>query len=493
VDQSDRYDAYNEDDDHGEDDSQNLTAYSGGLAPLDTQWNLLIQRADGRGITSVHDTVRAEDEPPPGRPGERELPPSAPDIEHLMTTPLEDPAYGQPRVSPIFQQRYGEPGQQANQPPPNFADAGQSPSPAEGNTPMRARRHSDEAFTTALQQRRAEDERMTGRRWPGNGIAYPGSAQEAMYFDQLAIALGQVDPRTLARESALRYVRSARLHGDDDLAATDIYAVLYYGLGLTLRPLDCTGLPHVLAVYHRATREVYLDWQLLNEPPVGRAALDSAAWRRAVDGSPLARVLLAWCAATHLSDNYDVPLVLGFSPRQSSAFGSNAMGGAPGSMDLGGDTLNRYRKAMLATATLLAPADRLWQQILALRMRVRMGDPKWRVHLRAEFGYQAGWAPAGGQAASAADASDPVEQLLAVLAERNNCPRMLVEAQLDGTVAQMDWGTWSVQLLREIPVLEMRYAAAAQMFHMNNAAQAPAWALPGRAPEVQPIHVQLSW
>jgi hypothetical protein len=112
---------------------------------------------------------------------------------------------------------------------------------------------------------------------------------------------------------------------------------------------------------------------------------------------------------------------------------------------------------------------------------------------RAEFGYQAGWAPVGGQAASAGDASDPVEQLLAVLAERNNCPRMLVEAQLDGTIAQMDWGTWSVRLLREIPLLEMRYAAATQMFHMNNAAQAPAWALPGRAPEVQPIHVQLSW
>jgi hypothetical protein len=50
-----------------------------------------------------------------------------------------------------------------------------------------------------------------------------------------------------------------------------------------------------------------------------------------------------------------------------------------------------------------------------------------------------------------------------------------------------------VRLLREIPLLEMRYAAATQMFHMNNAAQAPAWALPGRAPEVQPIHVQLSW
>lgn len=219
---------------------------------------------------------------------------------------------------------------------------------------------------------------------------------------------------------------------------------------------------------------------------MGRAALDAAAWRRAVDGSLLARVLLAWCSAVHLSDNYDVPLVLGFSPQQPALL-PGPTGAAP---SLPGDTLNRYRKALVATATLLAPPDRLWQQITALRMRVRMGDPSWKVHLRSEFGYQAGWAGANGP--SSAAAPDPAEQLIAVLAERNNCPPMLIEAQLDGSVAQLDWGTWSVQLLREIPALQMRYAAAAQMFHMNNAAQAPAWALPGRPPEVQPIHVQLS-
>lgn len=485
MDQSDSYDPY-EDDRDGEDDD--LTTQSGGLGPLDTQWKLLIQRAEGRGITSVHEVVRPEHEAPPsGRPSEQDSPPE--DIEHLMTTPLDEPNRGAPRAGEIFQQRYGDPAHPRGV-PPNTSDASRRPSPAEESTPMYARRRSEEAFTTALQQRRAEDERLTGRRWPGNGIAYPGSPQEAMYFDQLAIALGQVDPQTLARESALRYVRSARLHGDDDLAATDIYAILYYGLGMTLRPLDCTGLPHVLAVYHRATREVYLDWQLLKDPPVGRAALDSAAWRRAVDGSLLARVLLAWCAAVHLSDNYDVPLVLGFTPQAPSALPPGGVGGAPvpAAPTLSGDTLNRYRKALVATATLLAPADRLWQQVTALRMRVRMGDPAWRVHLRSEFGYQAGWPGTGGPAVG----EDPVEQLIAVLAERNNCPQLLIEAQLDGAIAQMDWGTWSVQLLRELPALQMRFAAASQMFHMNSAAQAPAWALPGRAPEVQSVHVQLS-
>lgn len=280
----------------------------------------------------------------------------------------------------------------------------------------------------------------------------------------------------------MRYVRSAVTPGEDGLGPTDIYAVLYYGLGLTLRPLDCTGLPHVLAVYHRATREVYLDWKLLKDPPYGRAVFDSSAWRRAVDGSVLARFLLAWCGAIHLTDSYDVPLVLGFSPQHSHVPAGSPTGAAP----LAADTLNRYRKAMLSAATLLAPAERLWQQIAALRLRIHMGDPDWRAHMRAAYTYNTGYQGQGSASA------DPAEHLVSVLAERNNCPPMLIEAQLDGTSQQMDWGMWSVQLLREVPELQLRYQSSARMFHIASANAGHAWAPPGRAPEVQPVQVQLS-
>lgn len=424
--------------------------------------------------------------PPTNHPAIRPPDALAPeDIESLRTSPLEEPPAGDfQRISPLFQRRYGQyptgqPGQPRRTAPPGSP---QHPTTAEEGNSTYGRRQAEHHFNAALNQRRAEDERMTGRRWPGNSIANPVSPYEASFLDALTVALGEVDPRIFAREGAMRYVRSAIIPGEDGLGPTDIYALLYYGLGLTLRPLDCTGLPHVLAVYHRATREIYLDWKLLKDPPYGRAVFDSSAWRRAVDGSVLVRFLLAWCGAIHLTDNYDVPLVLGFSPQAAALSG----GAPPAAAPIAADTLNRYRKAMLSVATLLAPAERLWQQIAALRLRVHMGDPEWRSRMRAEYSYNTGY---GGQSGPG---SDPAEHLIAVLAERNNCPPMLIEAQLDGAVQQMEWGMWSVQLLREVPELQMRFQTAARMFHQASAKAGQAWAPPGRAPEVQPIQVQLS-
>ncbi len=218
----------------------------------------------------------------------------------------------------------------------------------------------DDYFRADLERRRLEDERLTGRRWPGSHTSLPTGQNDALVYDQLAIALGEVDPRLLARESALRYVRASQRTGQDELVPTDIYSIFYYGLGLSLRPLDCTGLPHVLAVYHRHSHEVYLDWSLLSDPPYGRATLDHIAWRRAVDTSPVARILLAWCVATHLAENFDVPLVLGYSAYTAPVtLDGRDMPGAP-AMPLSSDTFNRYRKTITALAALLAPQERLF-------------------------------------------------------------------------------------------------------------------------------------
>jgi hypothetical protein len=481
---------YDDDDDRDDEDGG---FFSGGLGPLDTQWQKRLSSASTGGTTPHPGIMRQR----PGDPN-LEFPPLEPQdslpegIELMRTSPLDEPPAPLPqRESALFRQRYLDDQQgDVGQPAP-FDPSQRPPSPGEGMS-MYARRHAEHHFNVALQQRRAEDERMTGRRWPGNGLQYPGSANEARYFDQLAVALGEVDPRLLARESAMRYVRSAVIPGEDELGSTDIYAILYYGLGLTLRPLNTTGLPHVLAVYIRSTREVYLDWTLLNDPPYGRAALDATVWRRSVDGSVLARFLLAWSVAVHLTDNYDMPLMLGFTPQAPALVASagHAPTGAPAVPTLPPDTLNRYRKAMVAVATLLAPAERLWQQIAALRLRVHMGDPEWRVHLRAELGYPGGWRPTGGPAPAPAGA-DPVEQLISVLAERNNCPPMLIEAQLDGTLVQADWNVWSAQLLHQLPQLQTRYSASAHVFRLSNMANAPLWGTPGR-PAEPPALVQLS-
>lgn len=335
-------------------------------------------------------------------------------------------------------------------------------------------------FHADLQQRRLQDERLTGRRWPGNGIPYPGSPHEAMFFDQLAIALGEVDPRTLARESALRYVRASRRPGEDTLGPTDIYAIFYYGLGLSLRPLDCGGLPHVLATYSRFLHEVYLDWTLLKDPPYGRATLDQSAWRRTLDNSPLARILLAWCAATHLAENYDVPLVLGFSeytgPLGDSAQTQPGVGLTLSPAGMAGDVLNRYRKTILAFANLLAPQERLWQQVSALHLGIPMGDPQWRAYVRAICsleGSAGGWRQARVTGHLLPGGfwyphdMDPVEQLITILAERNSCPPSLVAWQLDGNPGILDWDAWSMQLLRDVPALQKRYAVAEQYLYSS--------------------------
>ncbi len=501
---------------HGEDENTSRSDISGELGKPSATWLKWL------GVATATETDRPEETAPPARlwrPGDAigsddpletsatqdQIEDQIEDIEEHPTTLLDfqdhyNPAPPPPPTS-LFERRYGQgsqpsaplhvaqPGAGGNQPRLPFSSV-TTPLPSYQSGGLSFRH-----FHADLRERRAEDERLTGRRWPGNSILFPGNAHEALFFDQLAIAMGEVDPRLLARESALRYIRASRLPEEDDLAPTDVYAILYYGLGLILRPLDCASSPQVLAVYHRRSHEVYVDWTLLQDPPYGRATLDRTAWRRAVDGSPLARILVAWCVATHLAENFDVPLVLGFSPPISARSGDSAFSPA-GAADL----LNRYRKTMISFATLLAPQERLWQQISALQLGIHMGDPEWRAHLRSAAGRDGstgGWrrAQTTGLAGGAwfPRQGDPVEQVINVLAERNNCPPSLIEWQLDGNTGVLDWDAWAVQLRREVPALQHRYAAAEQFFFAGKStpSREGMWSTKGRVPRVQAVQTPL--
>ena len=499
---------------------------SGEIGGLSTTWRLRLSEQPSTSETSsslyaartafdLPERPEAPDQPSPGE----SLPRLTPSEEH------DSP--GRPSFGPVrsdipgalFGKRYHTNPPNASratdgeaQPMRPFSQERPSGGPPVDEGGAMRQRYADEYFSSALYQRRLVDERATGRRWPTTGLAIPGATpantNEARYFYQMGIALGEVDPAVLARESALRYVYASRLRGEGDLGPTDIYSIAYFGLGLTIRPLDCTGLPHVLAVYHRATREIYLDWTLLRDAPQGRAVLDSAVWRRAVDASQLVRFLLAWCSALHLIENYDAPLVLGFTPAPHAP--SGGMSGGPAPVAINSDTLNRYRKAAIATATLLAPAERVWQQAVALNRNVRIGDPDWRTQVRASYrsygaGPDAGWpgtpAPGrfGGIAAAApfggynagGGGEDPVLNLLGALAEGNNCPPLLVEQQLDGSTTRLEWGAWSARLMREVPELRMRYAPASKLFSGSAANPAGGWG--GRPMQgSQLVHAQLS-
>jgi len=495
-----------------------MSAFSGGLGRPDTMWMRLLSRDSAMADASYPSTPPSASNISPFPQIDRGAPPRA--LGKSISPgaqPPGAPTAGQknqgapnaPHPNPV--NRATHPNQL---PPPKLPTRPDMPGAAAAvdpeGAPMRAYPHFNDdhytSYTATLQQRRAEDERRTGRRWPTNALSTPVEPDEVTYFDQLAVALGEVSPRVLARASALRYVKAARTPQEDPIAATDIYAIIFFGLGLTIRPLDCSSLPQVLAVYHRTTREIYLDRSLLQNLAGGTTLLDPHTWRRVVDSSPLTRFLLAWCAAVHLTDNYDIPLALGFAPVPAPATPQGAPNGAAGPVvnnanQVSSDTLNRYRKAMEAAETLLAPAHRLWQQIAALNLPLNMGERDWRARIRAIYGYTgpAYDRPAGvnsfGSAMGPMHAGggygqsnggynpaypDPAEQLVRVLAERNSCPRLFVESQLDGAEASPDWGEWSQRLTQEIPTLHMRYLTAARMFSMASAAPvgaaASAWA-----------------
>lgn len=498
--------------------------WSGDIGELNTFWrkSLRLGESDGADAPSARDPGSPSNISPFPQPGDGSK--SSPGLGGPGSLGQQPPGLGERRLGGVFlggggrtfdPRRYATSGPHATgaphsyeptrMPPPKLPARIDMPgtsaaSDAEGG-PMRAySSFNDDRYNfygTTLQQRRAEDERVTGRRWPTNALTAPVEPDEVAYFDQLAIALGEVSPRTLARASALRYVKAARTSQDDVIAATDIYAIIFFGLGLTVRLLDCSSLPQVLAVYHRATREVYLDRSLLPNIPSGPTLLDPLVWRRLVDASPLTRFLLAWCAGVHLTDNYDIPLVLGFAPMpMSGAQPQGALNAVNAANMVSSDTLNRYRKAMEATETLLAPAPRLWQQIAALNLPMNMGERDWRTRIRAIYGYtgpaydRPGDTPAyassmghpsyGAQNANYnATFPDPAEQLVRVLAERNGCPKLFVESQLDGAEASPDWSEWSQRLTQEISPLHMRYLTASRIFGMASANGMGAGAAPG--------------
>jgi hypothetical protein len=159
--------------------------------------------------------------------------------------------------------------------------------------------------------------------------------------------------------------------------------------------------------------------------------------------------------------------------------------------------LNRYRKTMVSFATLLAPQERLWQQISALQLGIHMGDVDWRDHLR-------GTRPGGWREVKTARrvaplgvwyprGVDPVAQVIRVLAELNNCPPSLIEWQLDGKMGVLDWDTWSMQLLGEVPTLQQRYVAAQQLLYGEARARVRAgWPVAGRAGENRPSMLRLT-
>jgi hypothetical protein len=316
----------------------------------------------------------------------------------------------------------------------------------------------------AVNDRRHQDYRATGRRWPGVNVTKLEQAltcpESAAYLGSVCVAVGAARTVALARMAAQRYLDAAQRQSAP-LDATDIYSIAYYGLGLTISPLDCSRNPETLAVYHQAVSHVHLDWTLFRQvlAPRGEGVVDPLVWRRVFDSSPTARFLLSWIVATHLTTPCDTPIHLGFVEAQS--WQGLATQRNP-------DTLGRLHRALVAVQTLLAPIERVWDQVMALHLPVKVtrGDRRWRAVLRA-FIPELPTAPLRPQATTRPDGRSPDDLdvlLVETLAEHNGCPPLLIERALDGADELPNWAAVSGRLLRELPQLSVRARQCVRMW-----------------------------
>jgi hypothetical protein len=83
--------------------------------------------------------------------------------------------------------------------------------------------------------------------------------------------------------------------------------------------------------------------------------------------------------------------------------------------------------------------------------------------------------------------------VIGVLAAQNQCPRLLVEWELDQNPGILDWDSWTMQLLSGFAALRLRYTSARQYFQSSVLGGAQHWTSPERAASATPVNVRLAW
>jgi hypothetical protein len=195
-----------------------------------------------------------------------------------------------------------------------------------------------------------------------------------------------------------------------DNAATDVVGIACDGMGMQLEVLDCSQHPHILGVLYPAARQLYLDWTILHDAPKGIATHSTFVWRKAVDGSSLARFLVAWGAAHMTTVVEPRPVIYGFSrPNETPTIA----------------TMQHRMATMRRVAQLLCPRPRLYGQVKELVSYY----PNHRTQ-------DDGW-------------------LIPALAEMNRCPPSVVRLSLVEFVSA-SWYSFSAGLLEDLPLLRMR-------------------------------------
>jgi hypothetical protein len=208
-------------------------------------------------------------------------------------------------------------------------------------------------------------------------------------------------------------------------------------MGLKVLRQDFIKRPDIAAIYIQHTRNIGIDWNLFSSS--FQEVSSEAGWCRTIRSSRAMRFLVAWMTATHLVGDIDV-LQVGFVPREQ-----------------------RYEHGELQRLA------HTWEMV------VHLTCPETKLIEQAEgFGIPEGVLARRDWRDRVARFMTP-DTLVGVLAQRNQCFKLLIELQLDRYRGLPSLGHLIDGIFEESPVMRMQ-AIRASRFLARTAPMGTQWA-----------------
>jgi hypothetical protein len=213
----------------------------------------------------------------------------------------------------------------------------------------------------------------------------------------------------------------------DKDAPTNVFALAQYRYQLTVSTIAMAD--YELAVLLPRSGHIWFNTPLFKKIPRGREGAQRDAWLHAIDTSGAVRFLLAWSLALYSTAHFrgvpheDLPgwsRVIAFGPRLAECPKSR---------------LDHWSDVLQEVTRLLAPPARVWRQ-LQVYAPVSAGDRRWQLTL--------------------AKHNRNVEDVVSILADRNQCPATLIRRSLDGNGrlgSYPEYLRFTEMLLQDLPQL----------------------------------------
>lgn len=224
---------------------------------------------------------------------------------------------------------------------------------------------------------------------------------------------------------------------DSTDAPTNVYFLARYTYEIAVSPV--TMADHELGLMLPRSGRIWFNARLFADVPSGRDVSARDAWWRVVDTSPVVRFLLGWCLSV-----YGVARFRGAQHEQLPGW-SRLLHFSPTLPECSNARAQLWGDVIQEVTNLFAPPARVWRQ-LQMFAPIRTGDHRWHTRL--------------------ALANYRVEDVLAALAERNNCPATLIRRTLDGNgriSTYADYLEFAAAIMEDLPVLKLQRSLAMRL------------------------------